>query len=85
MSHTPGPWKFEDEYVRDASGDIIADPYTMPTADSGDAMEANAILIAAAPDLLAACKSLISTLEECGVECLGMGLTRAAIAKATGQ
>jgi hypothetical protein len=64
MSHTPGPWKFEDEYVRDATGEIIADPYTRPTADAGDEMEANAKLIAAAPDMLATLETLVATVDE---------------------
>jgi predicted nuclease with TOPRIM domain len=45
MSHTPGPWIFEDGYVR-ANGNVIADVY------GHDAREANARLIASAPDLL---------------------------------
>lgn len=48
--HTPGPWKFEDEYVRAAGGEIVADPYTMPTAEAGGSMEANAVLLALAPE-----------------------------------
>lgn len=42
VKHSPTPWVFEDEYVRDCGGDIVADVYVQPTADAGESMEANA-------------------------------------------
>lgn len=66
--HSPGPWHIEDEYIFDAILSRVA------TVDFGDDCEetitgagrtpqgtgrANARLIAAAPDLLAACKAAL--------------------------
>lgn len=63
--HTPEPWKVYGRdgkskcYVTDADGRTIADLDSFCTgADSAEQTEANAKLIAAAPDLLAACKLL---------------------------
>ena len=53
MSHTPGPWTLEQIedvfFVRGANGDLVETIYTG---------EANAKLIAAAPDLFAALKAV---------------------------
>ena len=56
--HTPGPWKFEDEFVRaevlegfEDHNSIIADVYTLPSNLFGEQMEANGKLIAAAPEM----------------------------------
>jgi hypothetical protein len=90
-AHTPGPWKFGDNskffktnpfnvYVQGGgvhSASIANVPYkkTIPEAEA----RANALLIAAAPELLEACKAALSDdkpyIEKC----------RAAIAKATGE
>lgn len=50
MAHTPGPWTVTLDEVRDARGYVVAD------AGMGDydAAEANARLIAAAPEMYAA-------------------------------
>lgn len=91
--HTPGPWRHD------------GDPFT-PTVfsdkprangvrgvcevDPGDDAVANARLIAAAPDLLAACEALLH-LAGCdpreigGVEKLVRDRARAAIARAKGE
>ena len=63
-AHTPGPWAFEDEFVR--AGDVvIADPYCEETASTRPGeMEANARLIAAAPDLLEACEELLHVADD---------------------
>jgi hypothetical protein len=61
--HTPGPWTHagpsdigRDGYSIYASGPLA---YTAGPSDYGDAAEANARLIAAAPELLAALRDLI--------------------------
>jgi len=85
--HTPGPWKFEDEYVRTASGELIADPYCRPTAETRPGeMESNAVLIAAAPELLAALQGYLIATSGNGdpVAAVAEEAARAALAKATG-
>jgi hypothetical protein len=88
--HTPGPWSVDGEgikaIVRDANMMIVAIRHRMP----GDAHEANARLIAAAPDLLAALNGFVINEQNlndehfAGVQERLMKLARAAIAKATG-
>ena len=67
--HTPGPWKYSDAYhesqvdIREAGGKRIAVavcdfPRTPAT------MEANAHLIAAAPELLAALEEVVELLRD---------------------
>ena len=92
--HTPGPWG--PRSLPDMVGTenmLIASVYPMH-GDAPEECEANALLIAAAPDMLAA----LQALEECYCEA-GTALTRderhrhrqtlmsarAAIAKATGK
>lgn len=56
-THTPRPWTYADDgFVRDLDGHLIADPH-MDDRDPEE-REANGHLIAAAPDLLAACDRL---------------------------
>ncbi len=80
--HTPGPWYVDDEMppngfgVFARVGDIpISSPHETPI--SPDRSRANAHLIAAAPNLLAACQMILSGCREWGV-------VRAAIRKAEG-
>lgn len=58
MQHTPGPWRVEPEGI---FAEIEGSEYVVAVWDEDDGlsmeeMEANANLIAAAPDLLAAAK-----------------------------
>ena len=91
--HTPGPWEFrKDGYVYSvATGERVCSPHsTLPesrkVSDHIKDLKQNARLIAAAPDLLEALKSL-----ENDFGCRGDGwpdprwnAARAAIAKAEG-
>jgi hypothetical protein len=58
--HTPGPWTYPG-----GTGNLIGGPDRLRVADLGglerspDERQANARLIAAAPDLLAACRGII--------------------------
>lgn len=97
VAHTPGPWTFE---VHDgakssamyAKDDRICEPVcVIPhddiTEEGYEVVLANARLIAAAPDLLAACKALLPAGWDDGVmdHIPGIKLTRLAIAKAEGR
>lgn len=81
-THTPGPWTVDDtEYI-----DIVAPAGRIAMLDSDlltDHCEANARLIAAAPDLLAALQEMLKYAE--GFEDADHVIdARAAIARATG-
>jgi hypothetical protein len=88
--HTPGPWQVDQDgagwYIesnpeRDHSIAFgrWADQEEAPDANDNEKL-ANARLIAAAPDLLAACIEVAS-----GYSTRGSEMARAAIAKATGE
>lgn len=88
MTHTPGPWFYSRNgnpiYITgnwDKVAGTYADVAEIAQQEQSEA-QANARLIAAAPDMLAALKAI---LDETG----GMGgpftAARAAIAKATGE
>jgi hypothetical protein len=64
MLHTPGPWEVDGLYVR-ANGEYICD---IKLADDDPNVIANARLIAAAPELLAALKCAHSALMDRDVE-----------------
>lgn len=67
MSHTPGPWKVDDSHLVFASvlGEYVANTLVEEHLDlvPREQVEANARLISAAPDLLAALEDAI----ECGL------------------
>ena len=70
IEHTPGPWKpYEDGplTIVTAEGDTIAGVYdgTLPWNKTNVSLpgEANARLIAAAPDLLEACEVALETIN----------------------
>lgn len=71
MGHTPGPWKIRYGGIPDSDGFGIASDIGDPrivaecwpcgtTKDLRERMMADAHLIAAAPDLLAACKAVLA-------------------------
>ena len=60
--HTPGPWRVDDNYVLclyDGRPNNIC-----RMLGRGDETEANARLIAAAPDLLEACEVMVAAYDE---------------------
>jgi len=63
-THTPGPWRFDEAEERVVNSDhgAIADLYARGNGDSE--MLPNARLIAAAPDLLAACRLMLDEFSE---------------------
>ena len=86
--HTPGPWMVADDCVRVITMPT-ADDYQIAHCDAGafspdyEECAANATLIAAAPDLLAALEGLLPMWES-GIKEPWIEAARAAIAKATG-
>jgi hypothetical protein len=84
--HTAGPWRYRPYYrggfqVTDASGTPIPVAGEISVAD--DVKEANSRLIAAAPELLAACEDVLSD-PDCDLYSSAIARVRAAVAKATG-
>lgn len=70
-NHTPGPWTVNPYSFIHAGKTLIACPATPEEAQAGlcahpesEEAKANARLIAAAPDLLAACKSALAALTQ---------------------
>lgn len=97
INHTPGPWfaKANDSYweVNPLNGGEDGIPFSVanvccsePEFRDGGLQEANARLIAAAPELLAAAKSALQLLQERHLDggLVGADLLNA-IAKATGK
>lgn len=89
--HTPGPWEFDGEYVwADAVRGYVADPNTedmtsgrgLAKLDAPEMIKANGYLIAAAPNLLEACRQARSMTPDGGYTA---NVLDAAIAKATGD
>ncbi len=87
MSHTPGPWTALKKNVWSVQNDELTEIATVGTTTSGmDAeKEANARLIAAAPDLLEACKRAYDLLHDDDYEDDGTGFLDAVIEKAEGR
>lgn len=86
--HTPGPWKCEEHVIVDEDGQQVAS--VLPFYDEKEAESlADARLIAAAPELLAACKTLadyVANLEGGNGRDYGIvKVARAAIARAEGN
>ena len=88
--HTPGPWRVLYPGIYD-----VENPYPIAkvhkTDRSGTEIDANARLIAAAPNMLAALKEIISILggtcwDGCRKrDCRSVRVARAAIAKVKGE
>lgn len=83
--HTPGPWKAHPTGLA-RSG---LPEYQIHWSDIGECVaevvhgDADARLIAAAPDLLEALKDALCALDCCGKDYAAASVARAAIAKAT--
>lgn len=70
-THTPGPWQYFDDVVRGNSGRFAVESiahygnnHTSVYLGSNLSNEADAALIAAAPDLLNVCKMAAENIEE---------------------
>jgi hypothetical protein len=87
--HTPGPWTLERDRSQSLSiysGMVFIGEVLHEVDEPGDQEKANASLIAAAPDLLAACRTALDSLHEDGTTDTqeALAVMRLAIAKATG-
>ena len=83
-THSPGPWQFDGQVILDADGGHVASPIGCDVADIDDEPIANAQLIAAAPDLLAACERVMQLAVSVeGDEVFSQ--VKVAIAKARGE
>jgi len=80
--HTPGPWNRikGDRNVYSAAGTVCKTPAILGGGSAATNWEANARLIAAAPDLLEALECLIKSDHDDVIE-----MARAAIARARGE
>ena len=82
--HTPGPWKYQEEsdeytHIVRAENNLMICHLSQ---DSSGVSESNARLIAAAPDLLKACKQAVSRCEIYGQQDSTKTVLGQAIAKA---
>lgn len=87
--HTPGPWAV----IADGPTRVVATDTSRPwriavvdsPSDADPDVDANARLIAAAPELLAALEEVTSTCLDAGFHGSDLARSRAAIAKAKGK
>lgn len=89
--HTPGPWVLEaGRNIKTSSGTFYISygreertgrPYFSDFCE----LDANAALIAAAPDMLDALKQIIEDIEDRGITQASINKARAAIGRATGK
>lgn len=79
MAHTPGPWKVERQWsngcencprIYSADDTWVAEAVGAPYVVGPEPTMSNATLIAAAPDLLAACQEALDILDSAEVESL---------------
>lgn len=92
MAHTPGPWQvmpperaIHDWVIADQEGGSLAECSPAGPWVARAEADANAALIAAAPDLLAALKLLVADVADYEAwqrPCHALDVARAAIAKA---
>ena len=84
-THTPGPWKVDRAPNGVTYIDAIGRRGEIPICTVTSHEQDDARLIAAAPDLLEACRGMLRHLEREGLQFDAMDDARAAIAKATGK
>jgi len=87
MNHTPGPWTISHEnfgHFKLDAGDVSIIDGCGYCDSPWLSSEADARLIAAAPDLLEALKKMLDVWEHGGLKPYPIAKARAAIAKATG-
>lgn len=94
QQHTPGPWRVNDAegYVYADAGDDEASREHVEVGYLGRLVaesvpKGDRLLIAAAPDLLAACERMVHAYDDEDEECIAQAIrkVRAAVAKARGR
>lgn len=89
MTHTPGPWKVADRFYILMDDDVACEVAKVCDENIDDDMvgqcDADARLIAAAPEMLAALKYMVENAEAEGWSGLMISDAVAAIAKAEGR
>lgn len=85
MSHTPGPWTAKPMGGRILLNGSNCYEVTEVFNDEGGFNPADINLMAAAPDLLDACKYMLENAESQGWSEFMLGSARAAISKAEGR
>lgn len=88
--HTPGPWKIQRQNPSPTTGEWMISGkkpgYLAGVRDCGSGdVNANALLIAAAPDLLEALQLVVDTAENGGWPSAALVIAKATIAKARGD
>lgn len=89
--HTPGPWWIDDDgCIASGHGDdyvTVADPWCMPTKDAALEVEANARLIAAAPETLSTLGKLAASYDRDDAALLmeAIGEAQALLVKINGE
>lgn len=88
--HTPGPWTSQAGIIRTAGGAVAILPNGLycvrSAARNADENQANARLIAAAPELLAGLEQVLHWIDcDCDRSKHSLEAARAAIAKAKGR
>jgi hypothetical protein len=84
MSHTPGPWR--PVAVAGGWDGVTPKRSSLAICHLVENNPGNAVLIAAAPDLLEACEEMLAAIDrECGVNPSNFPKARAAIRKAKGE
>jgi hypothetical protein len=84
MSHTPGPWYVNGDCI-EADGPEGPRDVTVAVVHLNESIDADARLIASAPELLNACKYLLDNAEAAGWSEFMLADARAAIVKAEGR
>lgn len=86
MTHTPGPWVAKNERVWNAEEVMYQAASNFDAINPSQTLQANAKLIAAAPEMLQALRDMLATYVDTTIPAtFAATAAREAIAKATGE
>lgn len=83
--HTPGPWTAPGSNVVGADGSLVTHVPRPKGADASARRDANKLLIAAAPELLAACERMLCLLGDCQCEEIGRECEHCEVGRVTAK